>query len=78
MSVQGPPGEWYRFGTVKVANSSLSGGVDVLFGTGRLGTTEVKGSRVSSHTAFRILTGTSGSCTAEKNVYQSPVRQICP
>lgn len=66
-----------RYGTVKVAKSTFSGGSDVVFRTGEFGTTEVKESSVSSGTAIRILTGANGKCSAEKNAYQAPLQQIC-
>jgi hypothetical protein len=67
----------HRFGTVKVSKSTFSGGADVGFRTGELGTTEVTESSASSATAIRVITGANGSCKAENNDYQAPVQQIC-
>jgi hypothetical protein len=74
--VQGSPEG--QEGTVKVSSSTFSGGSDVVFRSGTRGTTDVKESRISSATAIRIRTGMLGSCKAESNTYNAPVRQICP
>ena len=75
--VQGSPTA-DRGGAVKVAASTFTGGADVVFRTGALGQTEVKGSSIRSSTAIRVLTGTGGTCSATGNTYWAPLRQICP
>lgn len=74
--VQGSPGG--ELGTAKIVNSTFAGGADIVLRTRTRGTTEVKESAISSGTAIRILTGANGACKAESNVYEAPVRRICP
>ena len=76
--MRGSAGEFERFGTVKVAKASVTGGGDLVFATNLFGATEVGESTLRSATAIRIRTGGGGSCKADKNTYQAPVQQICP